>query len=112
MVRRGDDEWFAIVKWVIYGLIEAEERGITQANVSQWKTSSQDPGVQRILGVTEDVGKPLGLRRDWLVRVLQTTGNYGEIFDRNVGPRSPLGLPRGLNQLWNRGGLMYALPLS
>lgn len=110
MVRRGDDEWLAIVKWVIYGLIEAEEYGITQANVEQMR-SSQDPVVQRILGVSEDTGKLLGLDKDWMGRAIKTSGNYGEIFERNVGPKSALGLPRGLNNQWNKGGLMYALPI-
>jgi len=111
MVRRGDDEWFAIVKWVIYGLLEAEEYGVTQANVDQLKTSATDPVVQRLLGTTEDTGKLLGLDKEWMVRAIKTTGNYGEIFERNVGPKSALGLPRGVNNLWNKGGLMYAYPI-
>ena len=110
MVRRGDDEWFAIVKWVIYGLIEAEEYGVTQANVEQMR-SSQDPVIQRMLGVTEDTGKLLGLDKDWMGRAIKTTGNYGEIFERNVGPKSALALPRGVNNQWNKGGLMYAFPV-
>lgn len=111
MVRRGDDEWFAIVKWVIYGLIEAEEYDITQANVDQLKNTSQDPVVKRILGTGEDSGKLLGLDKDWMGRALKATGNYGEIFERNVGPKSALALPRGINNQWNKGGLMYAYPL-
>ncbi len=111
MVRRGDDEWFAIVKWVIYGLIEAEEYGITQAQVDGLKANSQNPVVKRILGNGEDTGKLLGLDKDWMTRAIKTTGNYGEIFERNVGPKSALGLPRGLNNQWNKGGLMYAYPL-
>jgi len=110
LVRRGDDEWFAIVKWVIYGLMEAEEYGIAQANVDSMK-SSTDPVVGRILGTTEDTGKLLGLDKEWLARAIKTTGNYGEIFERNVGPKSPLQLPRGLNNQWNKGGLMYAYPV-
>jgi general L-amino acid transport system substrate-binding protein len=111
MVRRGDDEWFAIVKWVMYGMLEAEEYGVTQANVEQMK-SSTDPVVQRLLGGgNEDTGKLLGLDKEWLARAIKTTGNYGECFERNVGPNSPLGLPRGLNNLWNKGGLMYAYPV-
>jgi general L-amino acid transport system substrate-binding protein len=110
MVRRGDDEWFAIVKWVIYGLVEAEEYGITQANVDQQKTST-DPVVQRILGVSEDTGKLLGLDKEWMARAVKATGNYGEIFERNVGPKSALKLPRGVNSQWNKGGLMYAPPV-
>ncbi len=111
MVRRGDDEWFAIVKWVIYGLLESEEYGITQANVDGLKASSKDPVVQRILGTSEDSGKLLGLDKEWMARAIKATGNYGEIFERNVGPNSPLGLPRGVNNQWNKGGLMYAYPV-
>jgi general L-amino acid transport system substrate-binding protein len=111
MVRRGDDEWFAIVKWTLYGLLEAEEYGVTQANVDQLKTSATDPVVQRLLGTTEDTGKLLGLDKDWMARAIKATGNYGEIFERNVGPKSALGLPRGVNNLWNKGGLMYAYPI-
>lgn len=111
MVRRGDDEWFAVVKWVIYGLIEGEEYGINQANVDALKGSSQDPVVKRILGTGEDTGKLLGLDKDWMARAIKATGNYGEIFERNVGPKSALGLPRGINNQWNMGGLMYAYPL-
>ena len=110
MVRRGDDEWYTMVKWVVYGLLESEEYGITQANVDQMKTST-DPVVQRILGTSEDTGKLLGLDRDWMAKALKTTGNYGEIFERNVGPTSPLKLPRGVNNQWNKGGLMYAFPV-
>ena len=111
MVRRGDDEWFAIVKWTIYGLLEAEEYGITQANVDALKASSKDPVVQRILGTSEDTGKLLGLGKDWMANAIKATGNYGEIFERNVGPTSALGLPRGVNNQWNKGGLMYAYPV-
>ena len=111
MVRRGDDEWLAIVKWTIYGLLEAEEYGITQANVDSMKTTSTDPVVTRILGVSEDTGKLLGLSKDWMANAIKVTGNYGEIFERNVGPKSALGLPRGVNNQWNKGGLMYAHPI-
>lgn len=111
MVRRGDDEWFTIVKWTIYGLIEAEEYGITQANVDSLKASSADPVVKRILGNGEDSGKLLGLDKDWMARAIKATGNYGEIFERNIGPKSSLGLPRGVNNQWNNGGLMYAMPI-
>jgi len=109
-VRRGDDEFEAIAKWVIFGLIEAEEYGINQNNVDQMKTS-QDPVVMRVLGTSEDTGKLLGLDKDWMVRALKTSGNYGEIFARNVGEKTPLNLPRGTNNLWNKGGLMYAPPI-
>jgi general L-amino acid transport system substrate-binding protein len=112
MVRRGDDEWFAIVKWVIYGTMEAEEYGVNMANVDQMKASSTDPVVQRLLGGgNEDTGKLLGLDKDWMFRVIKSVGNYGESFERNVGPKTPLNLPRGVNNLWNKGGLMYAYPI-
>jgi general L-amino acid transport system substrate-binding protein len=112
MVRRGDDEWFAIVKWVIYGTMEAEEYGVNMANVDQMKASSTDPVVQRLLGGgNEDTGKLLGLDKDWMFRVIKSEGNYGESFERNVGPKTPLNLPRGVNNLWNKGGLMYAYPI-
>ncbi|MFZ9252690.1 MAG: amino acid ABC transporter substrate-binding protein, partial [Hylemonella sp.] len=110
MVRRGDDEWLAIVKWVVYGLQEAEEYGVTQANVDQMK-SSDDPVVKRMLGVSEDTGKLLGLDKEWLARAIKTSGNYGEIFERNVGPKTPIQLPRGSNNLWNKGGLIYPIPI-
>lgn len=109
-VRRGDDEFSAIAKWTLFALLEAEEYGVTQANVDQMKTS-QDPVVQRLLGTSEDTGKLLGLDKDWAYRAIKAVGNYGEIFERNVGPKSPLGLPRGANNLWNKGGLMYAPPV-
>lgn len=111
LVRRGDDEWFAIVKWVVWGLIEAEENGITQANVDKMKADSTDPVVQRLLGKSEDTGKLLGLDRDWLARAIKAVGNYGEIYERNVGEKTPVGLPRGKNNLWSQGGLMYAPPV-
>jgi general L-amino acid transport system substrate-binding protein len=110
-VRRGDDEFFTIVKWVVFALIEAEEYGITQANVDALRAKSTDPVVQRILGTSEDTGKLLGLDKDWAYRAIKATGNYGEIFERNVGPNSALKLPRGSNNLWSKGGLMYAPPV-
>lgn len=111
LVRRGDDEWFAIVKWVPYALIEAEEYGLTQASVDAAKATSKDPVIQRILGTSEDTGKLLGLDKDWAYRAIKAVGNYGEIFERNVGPKSVLKLPRGANKLWNQGGLLYAPPV-
>ncbi|GAC1601392.1 MAG: amino acid ABC transporter substrate-binding protein [Ramlibacter sp.] len=110
-VRRGDDEFFAIAKWVVFGLIEAEDYGVTQGNVDAMARDSKDPVVGRLLGTTEDTGKLLGLDKDWLARAIKATGNYGEIFERNVGPKSALGLPRGSNNLWSKGGLIYAPPV-
>lgn len=112
LVRRGDDEWFTIVKWVIYGTFEAEEFGVTQANVDELKANSTDPQVQRLLGAgKEDSGKVLGLDKDWLARVIKATGNYGESFERNLGSQSAVNLPRGLNKQWNQGGLIYGYPI-
>jgi general L-amino acid transport system substrate-binding protein len=110
MVRRGDDEFFAISKWVLNGLIEAEEYGITQANVDEMKKST-DPQVGRMLGSTEDLGKHLGLDKEWLARSLKAVGHYGEMFERNAGPKTALNLPRGKNNLWSKGGFLYAAPL-
>lgn len=109
-VRRGDDEWFAIAKWVVFALIEAEEYGIRQSNVDGERKST-NPAVQRILGTSEDTGKLLGLDKDWAYRAIKAVGNYGEIFERNVGPKSVLKLPRGVNNLWSKGGLIYAPPI-
>jgi general L-amino acid transport system substrate-binding protein len=106
-VRRGDDEFFAIVKWTL----EAEEAGLTQANVDAQKAESKDPVVQRLLGLSDDTGKLLGLDKDWVYRIVKQVGNYGESFERNIGPKTPLGLPRGANNLWSKGGLMYAPPV-
>jgi general L-amino acid transport system substrate-binding protein len=110
VVRRGDDEWFAIVKWVLCALIEAEELGVTQANAERMRAGN-DPAVQRLLGGAEDLGRLLGLDKDWALRAVKAVGNYGEIFDRNLGANSPLKLPRGRNQLWTKGGLIYAPPV-
>ncbi|MEE3626126.1 amino acid ABC transporter substrate-binding protein [Nitrospirillum sp. BR 11752] len=111
-VRKGDEQWFDIVKWTIYALIEAEERGITKTNV-QDNLASAAPGVQRLLGVRTGagLGKSLGLDDQWAVRIIAQVGNYGEVFERNVGRNSVLRLNRGLNALWNQGGLMYAMPI-
>lgn len=108
LVRRGDWEYFTIVKWVLAGLIEAEEYGVTSSNVDKLKAESKDPPIQRLVGTSADIGKGLGLDNDWLVRALKAVGNYGEIYQRNVGP---IGITRGLNAQWRDGGLMYAPPI-
>jgi general L-amino acid transport system substrate-binding protein len=110
MVRRGDEDFLVIVKWVVYALVEAEENGITQENVDKMKTST-DPTIGRILGTTEDMGKLLGLDKEWAYRAIKAVGNYGEAFERNLGPKSALKLPRGLNNLWSKGGIQYAMPI-
>jgi len=109
-VRHGDDEWFDIVKWSVYAAIEAEEDGITSKNVDD-KLKTDDPNIKRILGVTPGMGKAIGLDEKWAYNIVKQVGNYGEVFDRNVGKDSPLKLERGLNDLWTRGGLMYSMPV-
>ena len=109
VVRHGDDEFFDIVKWVVFALVEAEEKGITQANLDEM-LGSTDPTVQRLLGVTPGMGEALGISETWAYDAIAAVGNYGEIFDRNVGPDTALGLSRGVNDLWTNGGLMYAMP--
>jgi general L-amino acid transport system substrate-binding protein len=109
-VRHGDDQWFDIVKWAVYALIETEEKGITQKNVDDM-LKSEDPNIKRILGVTPGMGKALGLDEKWAYNEVKAVGNYGEVFERNVGKDSPLKLDRGLNDLWTHGGLMYAMPI-
>lgn len=109
-VRHGDDQWFDIVRWTIFALIEAEELGVTRANVDQMLASPR-PEIRRLLGVTGDHGPFMGLDRRWAYNAVKAVGNYGEIFERHLGSGSPIGLPRGLNDLWTRGGLMYAMPI-
>src|SRR5690606_13916598 len=109
-VRRDDVEWFTLVKWVLYALGEAEEAGITSANVNEMK-SSADPNIQRLLGVSGDMGQKLGVDNAWAFNAIKQVGNYGEIFERNVGQKTPLRLARGLNATWKNGGLMYAMPV-
>jgi general L-amino acid transport system substrate-binding protein len=110
MVRHGDDQWFDIVKWTLFAMVTAEELGITQKNVDE-KAKSDNPELKRVLGTDGNLGEQLGLTKDWVVRIVKAVGNYGESFDRNVGPGSKLGIARGLNQLWNKGGIQYAPPI-
>jgi len=110
-VRHDDNQWKDLVTWVLYGLIEAEEKGITQANVMDLKANSQDPEIQRMLGVSGDIGTFINLDNDWLVRAIQAVGNYGEIYNRYFGPDTALNIPRGRNELWTKGGLLYAMPI-
>lgn len=111
-VRRGDDEWFAIVKWTLNAMLEAEELGIDQGNVDAQKAKSDDPGVKRFLGQSEDLGKHLGLDREWAYRIVKSVGNYGDSFERNLGAKSGLNLPRGKNNLYSKGGLMISPPMN
>lgn len=110
LVRRGDEEWQAIVRWTLMAVIEAEELGVTQANVDKMLADSASPNVQRLLGKSGEFGKTIGLDNAWAMNALKQVGNYGEIYERNVGSGSALNLPRGVNDLWTRGGLLYAIP--
>jgi general L-amino acid transport system substrate-binding protein len=109
-VRKDDVAWFQIVQWTHYALITAEELGVTQANVDE-KLKSDNPAIRRLLGVEGSYGEGLGLTNDWAYRIIKAVGNYGEIFERNVGQGSPIKISRGLNALWNKGGLQYAPPI-
>jgi general L-amino acid transport system substrate-binding protein len=110
VVRHGDNQWHDVVDWTIYALMQAEESGITKANVDDM-LKSEDPGIKRMLGVTPGMGKALGLDEKWAYNAVKLVGNYGEIFDRNIGAGSPLKLERGINALWTKGGLIYAMPI-
>jgi general L-amino acid transport system substrate-binding protein len=109
-VRQGDDAWFDIVRWTVYAMLNAEEFGITQANVDEM-VKSTNPEIKRLLGAEGKFGEGLGLTNDWVVRIVKAVGNYGESFDRHLGAKSPLNLPRGMNRLWTQGGLQYAPPV-
>jgi len=108
--RHGDDRWGDIVRWVLNATIAAEELGITQGNVDQLSRGAIDPEINRMLGSAGDLGAMLGLQKDWVVQVIKAVGNYGEIFERNIGPKTPIGLERGVNALWTKGGLQYSPP--
>ena len=110
IVRQGDERWFSVVRWTLEALIAAEELGITSQNIDSLR-NSPNTDIRRFQGEEADLGRPLGLARDWSYRLVKQVGNYGELFDRNVGARSPLALERGVNNLWTRGGLMSAAPL-
>src|SRR5260221_2383990 len=109
-VRHGDDQWFDIVKWVLFVMVNAEEFNITKANVDE-QMRSDNPEIKRLLGSEGNFGEQLGLSKDWVYRIVKLVGNYGEVFDRNVGQGSPLKIARGLNALWSKGGVQYAPPI-
>ena len=109
-VREGDDEWFDIVKWVHFALLNAEELGVSQQDVDSM-LDSDNHAVRRLLGTDGDFGASFGLENDWAANMIRSVGNYGEIFDRNLGPGTELGIARGVNALWTKGGLMYAPPI-
>lgn len=110
VVRQGDDQWFNVVKWSYNAMLNAEELGITSANADDMKASS-NPNIRRLLGLEGPRGKGLGLSDDWGYQIVKQVGNYGEVFERNVGKGSPLGIARGVNALWKNGGLQYAPPM-
>jgi general L-amino acid transport system substrate-binding protein len=109
-VRHGDDQWFDLVKWSLYAMIQAEEKGITSQNVDTFK-NTDDPEIKRMLGLTPGLGTAMGVDDRWAYQIIKQVGNYGESFERNVGKGSKLKLERGLNALWTNGGLMYAMPI-
>lgn len=110
VVRQGDDRWLNVVKWTHYAMVNAEELGVTQDSLSQ-AMASDKAEVQRLVGVYGGLGRALGLTNDWAVRIVRHVGNYGESFARNLGARSDFAIPRGLNALWDRGGIQYAPPI-
>ena len=110
VVRHKDDDWLLIVKWTLFAMVNAEELGITSKNIDQALKSTK-PDVMRCVGTEGDYGEELDLTKDWAVRIIRHVGNYGEVYERNVGMGSKLGIPRGLNQLWNAGGILYAPPI-
>jgi len=110
-VRRGDEDWLTVVKWSLFALVNAEELGLTSANVEAQAKDSKNPDVRRLLGADGEFGKDLKLPKDWAVQIVKQVGNYGEVFERNVGMGSDLKIKRGLNALWNAGGLQYAPPV-
>jgi general L-amino acid transport system substrate-binding protein len=110
VVRQRDDDWFLLVRWTLYAMLNAEELGIDSKNIDQ-ALKSQKPDVKRLLGIEGTYGEDLGLTKDWVARIIRHVGNYGEVYERNVGVDSKLGIPRGLNHLWSAGGIQYAPPI-
>ncbi|WJV55959.1 amino acid ABC transporter substrate-binding protein [Pectobacteriaceae bacterium CE90] len=111
VVRRGDDDWFSIVRWTLFAMLDAEEMGITSKNVDQLAAKPTTPDMAHLLGAEGDFGKDLKLPKNWAYNIVKQVGNYGEVFERNVGQGSPLKIKRGLNRLWNQGGIQYAPPV-
>ena len=111
VVRRDDQEWFDVIRWVLSALIQAEELGVTSANAEEMRRTSQNPDVRRLLGADPLLGNALKLDPAWAFNAIRAIGNYGELFERTLGPKTPIGLERGLNRLWTDGGLMYSWPM-
>ncbi len=110
VVRGNDENWANIVRWSLNVMIEAEEFGVTAGNADSLK-STDNPVIKRLLGVEGETGKNLSLSNEWSINIIKQVGNYGESYERNVGPKTPVGLPRGLNQLWSKGGILYSPPV-
>ncbi|MEZ5908934.1 MAG: amino acid ABC transporter substrate-binding protein [Hyphomicrobiaceae bacterium] len=110
VVRQGDERWFSIVRWTLFALINGEELGLTSQNVESMR-ATPNPEIRRFLGLEGSFGKRVGLAADWAAQIVRQVGNYGEIFERHLGSQSPLKITRGLNRLWNKGGIMYAPPI-
>lgn len=110
VIRRGDENWHDIVRWFVHALVQAEESGITQANAEEMRRTSQDANTRRLLGAVPEVGQALRLDPAWALNAVRAIGNYGEMYDRHFGPNTPIAMPRAQNELWTRGGLLYAPP--
>jgi general L-amino acid transport system substrate-binding protein len=110
VVRQGDDQWFTVVKWTHFAMVNAEELGVSSKTIER-AMQSEKPEVKRLVGTAGNFGEQAGLANDWAVRIVRLVGNYGEVFERNIGTKSPLGIPRGLNHLWTMGGIQYAPPI-
>ena len=111
MVRRGDEDWGKVVSWTLYAMLNAEELGVTSENVDQMRDQPPNPDIARLLGQDGNFGEQLGLSNDWAYNIVKLVGNYAEVYERTVGEQSPLGIPRGVNALWNAGGIQYAPPV-
>ena len=110
MVRFGDDQWFNIVKWTHFAMLNAEELGVSSETIDE-ALKSDKPDVKRLVGTEGNYGEQIGLTNDWAARIIRHVGNYEEVFERNIGTGSKLGIPRGLNNLWTKGGIQYAPPI-
>jgi len=110
VIREGDDQWSNLIRWVHFAMVNAEELGVTSANAEQMRASN-NPAIKRLMGLEGEFGAKLGVGNDWSYNILKLVGNYGEVFERNVGPSTPLGIARGINALWSKGGIQYAPPI-
>ncbi|MCB1742777.1 MAG: amino acid ABC transporter substrate-binding protein, partial [Gammaproteobacteria bacterium] len=111
LVRHGDDQWADIVRWTLNAMINAEEYGVSSSNVDEMMKGTKNPEINRLLGVEGDLGGMMGLEKTWAANIVKMVGNYGEVFDRYIGPNTNIGLERGLNALYSKGGILYAPPM-